>query len=58
MKTGVAGTQLEEAAKILACSVRHLLSVHVPNNRVPGTLVIVIVLQVWDKYMILGYLSP
>ena len=32
--------------------------VHVPNNLVLGIWVIVIVVQVWGKYMIIWYLDP
>ena len=34
------------------------LRVHVPNNLVLGILVIVIIVQVWGKYMIIVYLDP
>ena len=34
------------------------LRVHVPNNRVPGVWVIVIIVQVLGKYMIIRYLDP
>ena len=34
------------------------LRVHVPNNWVLGIWVIVIMVQVWGKYMIIGYLDP
>ena len=32
--------------------------VHVPNNWVLRVLVIVIIVQVWGKYMIIRYLDP
>ena len=32
--------------------------VHVPNNKVPGIWVIVIIVQVSGKYMIIRYLDP
>ena len=32
--------------------------VQVPNNQVPGFRVIVILVQVWGKYMIIRYLDP
>ena len=34
------------------------LRVHVPNNWVLGIWVIVIIVQVWGEYMIIGYLDP
>ena len=34
------------------------LRVHVPNIWVLRALVIVIVVQVWGRYMIIGYLDP
>ena len=36
----------------------HALRVHVPHNWVLRIWVIVIIVQVWGKYMIIGYLDP
>ena len=34
------------------------MRVQVPGNWVLGILVVVILVQVWGKYMIIGYLDP
>ena len=41
-----------------ACAEATSLRVHVPNNWVLGIWIIVTIVQVWDKYMIIGYLEP
>ena len=40
------------------CLAVHTLMAHVPNIWVLGIRVIAIIVQVWGKYMVIGYLDP
>ena len=52
------GQELAEATGVRGLLLLLTLRVQVPSNWVRGILLTVIVVLVWGKYMIIGYLDP